>query len=213
MLSQTCDVVRSHEIRPYVQVAALVPVNAAGMERARSRADVRLAFIPALEGQMLVADLEFVATVDKEAVVSWPRETGCPTDDDKRTFAAAIARHRQRFAFPDDFNDLVRPVRKWIESKRRADSANGRLVRAIREIRVTCDDWSAPMSLVFWLYLSDKAPVADSREWDHAIDQLETKARHANYPNPTFRLVTYEDVSARDYVTADRLDLDGMSDA
>jgi hypothetical protein len=50
-------------------------------------------------------------------------------------------------------------------------------------------------------------------QWIDAAKQLEGKAVHDAYPEAEFRIVTYDDISAREYLESDRLDWDGLSDA
>jgi hypothetical protein len=213
VLTQSCDLIRPQEVKPYVQVAALVLVEKDEMERVKAGHAPARVHIEELVAAGLVVDLDIVATVDKENVVKWKRCGGCAGDEEQRRFAAALARHRQRFAFPDAFNDLVKPVRRWVEDKRKANSANGRLVNAIREIRVHTDNWENPTTLEFLVLLNDPAPAADLPEWEAAMKTLTKKGTHDKFPVPEFRLVTYEEISAGEYVASDRLDWDGLSDA
>lgn len=213
VLTQSCDIVRAVAVKPTVQVAALALVDPDEMARVRSRAVPSRAYLEPLEGLGLVVDLDSVAIVEKAVVARWTRTPGCATDDDQRLFGAALARHRQRFAFPDEFNDLVKPVRRWIESKRTADSPNGRMIREIREIRVITDDWENPDSLVFLLIFSSMPDDAELKQWEAAVRTLEAKGRMEGFPKPEFRLATYDDLSAAEYVNSDRLDWDGLSEA
>jgi hypothetical protein len=213
VLTQSCDIVRSHEDRPVVQVAALTPADADELQRARSGQAVRYAYLPSLAERGLVIDLDISATVTKQLAQAWERTTGCTNDDERRSLAGAIARHRQRFAFPDAFNAVVKPIRKLVEKKRNVDSAQGRLVRALEEIRVTCDNWDAPTGLLFTFILDEAPPPADAPEWRQTLDDLENKLKHPDFPDPSCRLVTYDELSARELIDSDRLDLDGLSDA
>ena len=213
VLTQSCDVVRSAIDKPYIQIAALSPAKPSEMAMIKAGQILRYGYLAPLEDHGLVVDFDVAATVDKETAQHWQREQGCRTDAEQRDFAKALARHRQRFAFPDEFNDVVKPVRRWLEGKRSADSPYGRFVRAIREIRVICDNWDAPTTLRFLLLIDENVPDGEQKDWDKAVETLQGKASPKATVRPSFALLRYDDLSARDYVISDRLDLDGLSDA
>lgn len=213
VISQSCDIIRSAVLKPYVQVAVLSPATPEEMADVKAGARVRYSYLPALEPHGLVVDLDVTATVDKETAQHWEREAGCTDDNQRRAFAASLARHRQRFAFPDEFNEVVKPLRKWVESKRSSDSHNGRLIRAIREIRVLCDNWDEPSSLIFWLMLETEIPGSDEAEWMKAADGIRTKVAQKTKAKIQIVILKYDDLSASEYLSSDRLDLDGLSDA
>lgn len=213
ILTQSCDIIRDHNDRPYVQVAGLVPATEGEVARAIKGETPSRIYIEKLDGLGLLIDLEMSATVTKETVAKWPRECGCETDDQRRRLSAALGRHRQRFAFPDAFNELVKPVRRWMESKRNVSSSYGNFVRAIKEVRVRTDNWDQPALLEFLLILDQPAPEAEKGEWEKALSALQTKATHSAYPPAEFLTTTYDDISAREYLASDRLDWDGLSDA
>lgn len=213
IISQSCDLIRDVELKPFVHVAALERANEVELERTRTLGSPGLVYLPNLAPLRLVVNLDTVAAVQKELVATWDRQPGCASDDEQRSLAAALARHRQRFAFPDEFNKAVKPFRKWVQGKRSADSADGRLVRALRETRVSVDSWEAPKTLLFTLIMHEPAPAADEKAWETILSKLEGKFSHEGYPPAEFRLVTYDDISARELLESDRLDLDGLSDA
>lgn len=213
ILSQSCDIVRAVEQRPFVQIAGLVPATPEEIGRAeRGEVPSRL-YLDCLKDKSLLIDLDAAATVHKTVVATWARSEGCGSDSERRRVAAGLARYRQRFAFPDSFNDLILPVRRWIESKRSKQSAHGNFVRAMHEVRVTCDDWAKPAELLFLVIVTHLPEEAELEEWEKALSALEAKAKHDEYPQADFRIVTYDDISAREYLISDRLDWDGLSDA
>jgi hypothetical protein len=213
ILTQSCDIVRDHAHRPFVQVAGLVPATDGEIARAIAGETPSRIYMEKLQGMGLLIDLDVSATVTKESVSKWPRVCGCETDEQQRRFSAALGRHRQRFAFPNEFNELVKPVRRWMESKRSAASPFGNFVRAIKEVRIRTDNWEKPQSLEFILLLNEEVPEAEKRDWDKAISTLQGKAIHEAYPAAEFSMITYDDISAREYLTSDRLDWDGLSEA
>jgi hypothetical protein len=214
LLTQSCDIVRSYERKPFVQVAALRRVTHEEMARIKLGREPRFLFVPALEARLLVADLDLVMTLDKRALVTRDRTPGCTSDLERRTLAAVLARHRQRYAFPDEFNDALRPLRRWIEGKAGKASDAGRFVDAIKEIRVRTTSWENPDEIEFICVLKDDCSVADRQQWTkELLKGLQDRTKSAWCPSCLFRLTTYDEMLARDLVESDRLDLEGLSDA
>jgi hypothetical protein len=214
VLTQTCDVVRKSRDRPYVEVGPLVRVkDEAALETIKRGTSPRYAYLPGAAPRMLVADLERVMTVEKGLLAKWAREAGCPTDQDQRNFAEALARKRARFAFPNDFVSLVEDLRARITQKHDKGSAEGALLRSIREIRVTATPrWDAtPLSLMFWfIVIEGMSPTADElrqqcKAW---IGKLNPNGRFSSID---YDIVALGDISAREYLSSDRLDLDHLS--
>ncbi|MVZ96326.1 hypothetical protein EUU23_01250 [Sphingorhabdus sp. IMCC26285] len=213
MISQSCDIIRDLEVRPYVQVAGLVPATDAEVARAIRQETPSRIYLESLDGKSLLIDLDLTATVHKTVVATWQRTSGCNSDGETRKLAKGLARHRQRFAFPDDFNDLIAPIRKWIESKRSKQSPHGNFVRALHEVRAHCDNWETPTELTFLAIVNDIPEPEELAHWEEAAKTLETKAQHDDYPAAEFKIVTYDSISAREYRESDRLDWDGLSDS
>jgi hypothetical protein len=213
ILSQSCDIIRDVDQRPHVAVAVLVSATAEEIARAE-RLDVpsRL-FVEALRPASLLVDLDAIGTVHKAVVASWLRTQGCSTDEEQRRLGRGLARHRQRFAFPDVFNALVIPIRRWIEAKRNKASPHGNFVRAIVEMRVRCDNWDHPNELTFLAIIACQPEEEEAAQWHEAAAQLAGKAKRDGWPEPDMLIATYDDVSAREYLESDRLDWDGLSDA
>lgn len=131
VLSHTCDLVRPCADRPYVEVAPLIEM--AEDDYANIRRRPAYAAVPSLRSQRLVADLDRIMTVEKPIVAAWSRVEGCSTDLERREFAAALARKRQRFPFPDDFNAMVGPLKSRVLDKHSRNSPeDGRSVLSER---------------------------------------------------------------------------------
>jgi hypothetical protein len=212
LLSQSCDVIKDVEDKALVHVAALAKVNADELERARLGHTPGRIYLASIADKSLVVDLDSAVAVHKTLVATWERTPGCENDDAQRRFAAALARHRQRFAFPDAFNDLVKPIRRWFEDKAGKNSPAGRLVDSTREVRVSVDDWEAPTRLTFLVLSADPLP-AEAAQWQKDLDGLAARRKHPDYPDFEFRLASLDDISAAEYLASDRLDWDGLSDA
>lgn len=212
VISQSCDIVRDPEHRPWIHVAILEEQPPERMDAIKLGNYPHLLYIEPIAGRNLAANLDDIAIVDKKLAASWTRIEGCASDTEQRRVAAALARHRHRFAFPDAFNELVKPLRRWIEDKRSKNSEAGNFVRAIREVRVMTDKWEAPSDLLF-LVLVDDFPDPLPKEWTASLETLAEKGKRDGFPDPEFRLVSYDMISAREYLASDRLDWEGLSES
>ncbi len=144
VVTQTCDIVRACESRPFVQVCPLVEVDADRLAEIRRGRRPNYAFLPGTEPQGLVADLDRVMTVEKAVVADWERVVGAPRYEDVRRLRQALTRNRSRVAFPDDFVRLASQLSRRMSKKHDAQSEEGRALRALREIRVrAAPSWRA----------------------------------------------------------------------
>jgi hypothetical protein len=215
VLTQTCDLVRSCVERPFVEVAPLRQLEAEKWGSAARGRNPRYAVLPALAGAGWAADLDRVMTVEKAVVASWERIAGCTTDAEARTFALALARKRSRFAFPDDFVELVRPLQKRLIEKHDRGSDEGRALRALREIRVQASpSWdSASVELDFLFIRDDAARDFEGQPWNQLLGQwLGRVAANGRFGRVDGRVQTLDELTARDYVGSDVLDLGFLSD-
>ena len=213
-LTQTCDLVRSCADRPFVEVSPLVEVDDQVLHEIDRGRRPSYGFIPGVADRRLVADLDRVMTVEKAVVAGWERIEGCRTDEDARRFSLALARKRARTAFPDDFTEFASPLRDRMLEKHDKQSDEGRALRALREIRVrAAPSWDADaVELTFWFIRNDDEPAFEAEDWEHCLTALPE-------PQPTFGrfvrvdgvVMTLDDLTGRDYVESDPLDLDHLS--
>jgi hypothetical protein len=214
VLTQTCDIVRTSRERPFLEVAPLVEVSAqVAHEIERGRRPV-YAIIPALRTRGLVADLDRTMTVEKAVVAQWARIGGCRTDAEARRFALALVRKRARVAFPDDFTVLVERLQARLLEKHDKQSEEGRALRALREIRVrAAPSWDAPtVEVTFWFIHEEEAIDFEGKRWDTILGgwlQLMPAAGRFRHVHGT--VLALEDLTAREYVESDPLDLDHLS--
>jgi len=152
VISQTCDIVRQCDGRPFLEVCPLVEVEQNVLNEIERGRRPGYAYIPGIADHGLVADLERIMTVEKSVVAQWDRERGCLNDQDSRRLALALARKRARMAFPDDFSSMVAPLTRRLSVKHGKESDEGRALRALREIRIrAAPSWDADeIELVFW---------------------------------------------------------------
>lgn len=214
VISQTCDIVRSCVERPYVEVAPLVEINAGELGIIERGRRPRYAFVPGLKYRNLVGDLDRVMTVEKAVVASWKRIVGCATDQETRNLAQTLARKRSRFAFPDDFTSFANKLQGRLQEKHNKQSNEGEALRTLREIRVrAAPSWNDnPVDIMFWFIRNEVEPDFKGQSWDTFLESwLKLVPATARF-NPVYGIVlTLDDLTARDYVESDPLDLDYLS--
>jgi hypothetical protein len=214
IVTQSCDVIRSCRDRPFVEVCPLVEVDESELLQIERGRLPRYAYIPGVAGQLLVADLDRVMTVEKSVLMKWERIPGCADDLQRRDLQLAIARKRSRAAFPDDFAALAKRLQDRLKKKHgKKESPEGRALRALREIRVrAAPSWDAPEVHVFFWFLRDDDQEDDGLGWDvqlkHWLDLVPPADRFTAVDGV---VATLDDLTARDYVESDRLDLDHLS--
>lgn len=212
VISQTCDIVKKCHNRPYVEVAPLVVLNEGLYPKAVRGVLQRYATVPALAPTRQAADLERIMTVEKSLLAQWPRSVGCQTDSERRTLAKLLARKRNRPALPDEFPAWFAPVRERLEyGENNPETPEGETVAAIEEILVQpSPNWGAMrISVSVWFVLKQGAARLDrSRVLQSWLDLLAPRDQFAEGKGA---IIFLEDLTARDYVDSDRLDLDHMS--
>ncbi len=214
IVTQTCDIVRACESRPFVQVCPLVQVDADRLAEIRRGRRPNYAFLPGTEQQRLVADLDCVMTVEKAVVADWERVVGAPREEDVRRLRQALTRNRSRVAFPDDFVRLASQLTSRMSKKHDAQSDEGRALRALREIRVRAEpSWRASEVALLLLFVrDDSVETFAGQTWDNYLSLWLNRVQ----PQGRFRQVegvvqTLDDLTGRDYVESDPLDLDHLS--
>jgi len=215
VLTQTCDIVRSCGKRPYVEVAPLVEIDSKQKLRGIQRGHMpRFGYIPGVADMSLVADLDRVMTAEKWVVASWERTPGWERDDEARHIARALARKRTRFAFPDDFGRLAQGLHQRLQDKHDKNSPEGSALRALREIRVRAvPSWEADkIEITFWFIRNEDQWDFDGQSWHSLLDRwLDLVPASGRFVRVDGSVTTLSDLTAKDYVESDPLDLDHLS--
>jgi hypothetical protein len=214
VVTQTCDLVRSCADRPFLEISPLVSVDAAQLAEIRKLKRPQYAYIAGVADSFLVADLDRVMTVEKSMVAAWERIQGCQNDTDTRNLAEALTRKRSRFAFPDDFTSFAKKLQKRMQDKHEKTSSEGESLRALEQIRVTATPaWDAEnVELIFWFIRAEKDDRFQAREWHEWLDSwLELLPASGRFSAVDGSVVTLDDMTAKEYVNSDRLDLDRLS--
>lgn len=214
VVTQTCDIVRSCSQRPFVEVVPLVEVDEQLLYEIKRIKRPQYAYIPGVAELNLVADLDRVMTVEKAVVAEWERKPGCRNDDEIRALGQALARKRARFAFPDDFNQISQKLQTRMRDKHDKSSPEGEALRALCEIRVRADpSWNSPsIELMFWFIRDEEQVQFQDMTWDELLEKwLKLIPASERFQSVDGLVVSLEDMTAKDYVESDRLDLDNLS--
>jgi hypothetical protein len=214
VVTQTCDLVRSCVDRPFLEISPLVEVDAELLAEIKRLKRPSYAYIAGVADRNLVADLDRVMTVEKAVVAEWDRIAGCQSDADIRSLAEALARKRSRFAFPDDFNKLAQKLQKRMQDKHEKTTDEGEALRALREIRVSATPaWDAnKVELIFWFIRAEEDDRFQNKEWHELLDGwLRFLTASGRFSSVDGSVVTLEDMTAKEYVNSDRLDLARLS--
>jgi hypothetical protein len=212
VVSQTCDVVRPCVERPLINVCPLVAPER-GLEEVQKGRRPRYAFVPGVAGLNLVGDLDRVMSVEKSLVAGWPLTRGCRTDEEVRRLAVALSRKFSRFPFPDDFTDVCKGLQERLKKKHDKDSPEGEALRALREIRVQAGpSWNADEVRITFLFIREDAPeTLKDPAWPQYLEKWLALVPEQGRFKRTGIVTTLEDLTARDYVDSDPLDLDHLS--
>ena len=213
VVSQTCDVVRACQERPFVEVAPLVELEADDYREVERGRSLRYAVLPKFADRHLVADLERIMTVEKALLVTKEqhRSAGCTTDAERRTLASTLARRRGRFAFPDDFSAGVAKMLDHVVAKHDKDSALGRFLGGLVDIRGECADWEAEkpeVTILFVFPTLGNVPVDAAQHVDALIERFRPTACFAK---PRGQSVNLETMSAARYLASDALEVEYVS--
>jgi hypothetical protein len=214
VVTQTCDLLRCCVERPFVEVSPLIVVASDRLSNIKRLHSPRFAFVPALAGRCLVADLDRTMTVEKAVVAAWERTAGCATDEERRRFAEALARKRERFAFPNAFNKFVAPLVERLKKLRGKPSDEGQAIDALLEIRVAAEPaWNAEaVELMFWFVRPEDSELGKlPRDWSAFLETWLGLLSDAQRFVAEGEVVPLSLMSAMDYRRSDRLDLDRLS--
>lgn len=211
VLTQSCDIVRSCAERHFLEVAPLVKVPPLVLNEVERGLRPAYAFVPATAKANLVADLDRAMTVEKAVASGWKRTQGCKTDAEVRNFARALARKRERFAFPDEFTRFASRLQERIREKHDKDTEEGKALHALREIRVrAAPSWDVTeVELFFWFIRDEIEPDYD---WIRLLDSwLKLMPAKGRFTRVDGVVLLLEDLTAKDYVESEPLDLDHLS--
>lgn len=215
LLTQSCDIARPCAERPCVEVCPIVQIDDPDVyAQVVALKRPMYAAIPALSHDCLVADLDRTMTVSKSVLAQWQRTPGLTSDAEVRTFARALARKRDRFAFPDDFNSYVAPLSRRFTEKHSRDSDEGVALRNLLEIRVQATpNWDAPQIELKFYFVRKQHPVEElQKPWDDwKSGWLSRLTKHHRFIKHDSVVTDYSLMTVAQYMESDQIDLVHLS--
>jgi hypothetical protein len=214
VITQTCDITRKCEERPFVEVVPLISKDDQFLYEVRRGRRPQFAFIPGVSEHKLVADLDRVMTVEKAVVAGWSRVRGCLSDEQIRNLSKALARKRVRFAFPNEFTHFVNPLQSKFQNKHSKQSDEGEALQALLEVRVrAAPSWDASeINLIFLFVRDEDEATFKGTNWSQLLDQwLKLVPASEKFTSVEGQVLTLDDLTAKDYLESDPLDLDHLS--
>jgi hypothetical protein len=172
VLTQTCDLVRSVDVRPFVLVAPLVERTGADALFAQNGHVPQFAWVPGA-GPTAFADLDRAVCYDKEFLRGLEWHLGVRDSEEATRFGESVGRKFARYAFPDEFHRTVSPLVERVKEKHGSSTkAEGEFFAKVRQIRVEAD-WTVDAieaTLIFVLDPSELPPVPDGEVLEPSPD-------------------------------------------
>lgn len=217
VVSQTCDIVSDPVKYATVAVCPLVDVDSKRIGEVARGHVPRLGFIENAP-QGLVADIARPMAISKQLLSTWKRVKGFTDEAKARAFAQSLERVFGRFAFPNAFNNSIRPLDKKIKSKYgKPNSPLGKAVNSLVEIRVRPSaSWDSVAVRVQFLLIFDADekrlvdPLAIKEAFETELEKMQWQGGFG-IEDPPVRIGSYDDFLARDYVESVPLDVNALS--
>jgi hypothetical protein len=215
LLTQTCDIRKSCRKRPYVTVSPLVQLEGTDASFAKRGRILNFVPVPAA-GAQAFADIDRVMTIEKSLLLDWQRATGFSNDNERRNFSRRIARVYQRFAFPDDLHSALYDLVERVRKKCGKNDLEGKALDAIEEIRVTATpDWESHEIEVFLTFAPTdgaSAPEITEEQWANLLEGWLKLCKPVGViKTVTGTVLPLDELTARDYLDSDRLELEYLS--
>ena len=216
LVSQTCDVVRDCRENPFIALAAVAYLEEPLATEARRGHRPRLVPLPGI-GLSAFADMDLVVSAEKSALLEAQQTRGLRDPEDQRRFARAVGRVYQRPALRDDLNESLRGLVQRVKAKHDRDSDEGRLLDSLVDIRVaerpTETGNKIHVTVMFCPASRAQAEAtAPGQTWDEYLSRWVGRANKVGIvASIDGYVVPLDEMSARDYLATDPLDLDYLT--
>jgi hypothetical protein len=139
---------------------------------------------------------------------------GLTDDAQLRDFAECLVRRFTRFAFPNEFVRAISNIQMHIKTKHKKETDEGDALRSMREIRVSATPgWDSSNPHIEFLFVRGDSGPSEDKVRETVTKLMRKFQATGQFREPTFRIVTLEEMSAAAYLASDRLDLDYLSHA
>ena len=218
VISQTCDIVCPAKTIEHVTVCPLVSVDENRLADVRGGRTPRYGILNT-EDEKTVVDFSRTMSITKDLLMTWERSRGCCSEKQKRGFARAIETFYGRYAFPDDFTDMMRPFRKEVQKalKKGDENLTKMMLNSISELRVTANgrwDGSVPLKISFYGILDGSRDTSSmsrhevKEELCQILDSIEWGER---YSLGRVEVLELSDISAANYIKSHPVDVNYLS--
>lgn len=224
IVTQTCDLVRDWQRRPYVQVApisVLAPeVRTARMAEIKRWKSTRFLYLPALEQDWMVAELDRIFTLEKGVLDAWRarRIHCCRTEEESNLMSQTVRRYYSRPALPNSFCDGVLGLHDLFEKKHDKNPSGqkgfhpGACLRNLEMVLVKAyPRWEAYDRVEFTLVQgknADDIPVVD---WESLRQECDSRVNFPSGVRTVWNLIPYDALSARQYRESIEMDFEFLS--
>lgn len=212
--TQTCDIVRDCEDRPWVDVSPLVRVKESMILDIKRWRIPRYGWVAATEGELLVADLDQTMSVEKAVASRWKRKAGWNTRGEFRIFLRALERKVSRPAFRDEFLSATKSLVRFIKRKHGKDSEEGKSLERLQEIRVREHperDKDGKVPLDWWFIADDDSHEVKARMSAYVDGWMGRVDLGENFDIESTVICDMSQISALDYWKSDQMDFDSLS--
>lgn len=224
VVTQTCDLVRDWQKRPFVQVA---PISIIAPEARVSRMaeikrwkSTRYLYLPALEQDWMVAELDRVFTLEKGVLEAWRerRIHCCRTEEESHLLSQTVRRYYSRPALPNSFCDGVLGLQDLFEKKHDKNPSGqkgfhpGACLRSLEMVLVKASPrWETYDRVEFTLVQGKNADDIPAMDWESF--RLDCVSRVTLPPGVrnTWNSIPYDALSARQYRESTEMDFEFLS--
>lgn len=224
VVTQTCDLVRDWQRRPYVQVApisVLTPEKrASAMAEIKRWKSTRYLYLPALEQDGMVAELDRIFTLEKGVLDAWRerRIHCCRTEKESLLMSQNVRRYYSRPALPNAFCEGILGLQDLFEKKHDKKPSGGKgfhpgdCLRNLEMVLVKASPrWEAYDKVEFTLVQginADDIPLAD---WESLKHECASRVALPPGVRVTWNFIPYGALPARQYRESVEMDFEFLS--
>jgi hypothetical protein len=215
VITQSCDIVKHPARVPTVQIAPIIAIDSSRFSNAKRGESSRFLYLPALDQEMCVADLDRIMTVEKALLVKSidTRKKAVNSDQELKKLGDAIGSKFSRFAFPNDYNESLEELRRRVVKKHNRNSEEGVHYRNVSEIRVVAEqDWSSDLVFTTLIFMVEDEKIINEKFRNCIGELVKLVKTGERFPVlPEFRCVAYKNLDADTYRRSFPLDLEYLS--
>lgn len=212
--TQTCDIGEEDAAKPVKPFAQISPVYDASSRRdlnllRKGKGPAYLLYLPEVEDGFFVADFRIELPVEKGWLSQQPITKGFPTEDGQAEVGRRLARLRERPAFSRRFLEhIASPLLDALTALRKTNRPQfDRITEHIAQVRALVDSRLNTTTAQLFV-VGDKRIPGDVVEWfRNWWDDVNPIALAGGITLQTLRIVTWDEMTAREYNVSGELNL------